>query len=65
MSGIKEDYKWLSRIIDSNKNRSRHQTALHTLIHLFKDKWESTHGDTFLFKLAMIKFNDYLYGESQ
>jgi len=37
--GLKEEYFWLKRIVESRDNQSHHRPALRRLIDLYEQKW--------------------------
>lgn len=42
--GLKEEYFWLKRIVESDKNESHHRPALRRLIDLYAQKWNRRKG---------------------
>jgi hypothetical protein len=44
LMGLREEYFWLKRIIESPKNRSHHRPALKTLVDLYEKRWVGKAG---------------------
>lgn len=61
MGNIKRDYKWLSKILENQNNRSEHFVSLERLVFLYMKKWKKTHKDTLIYQLSISKFNYILY----